>query len=173
MLIAKIIALIVLAAIFVQDIVSRAVHWILFPVLVLSLVIIKSSNFSFAEMLSPAGINLTFLIMQLLLVTLWFSIKQHKLVNITSTLLGWGDILLLTCLAFYLSVLNFLMFYLGSLIFVLVYWTTKMTIFKSEQKHIPLAGLQALLFLLLMLADTQIVNFNLVTNDWILKLINL
>ncbi len=173
MLIAKIAALLVLALIFIQDMMSRSVYWIAFPVLITSLVIVKSFYFSITEMVGSAGINIGFLAMQLLLLSAWFSLKEGKLVNITSALIGWGDILLLICLACYLSVLNFLMFYLGSLLLVLIFWVSGRAVANSNgYKHIPLAGYQAVLFLFLITADWLAAGFDLLNDEWLLKLIN-
>lgn len=151
MLLLKLVILIILLLIFAEDMRSRSVHWYLFPALALTLAALRyqQSGQPANELAVSIGITLTFITVQLLLVTVYFSIKQKRFINITSGLLGWGDILLLLSIAFYLPILNFMAFYIGSLVLVLVFWMAYLQISKSKQQNIPLAGLQALTFALL------------------------
>jgi len=153
----RIAILALLALVFAQDMRSRAVYWLLFPVLTALFIVL--TGFSVV-----AVINIVFLLVQFLLVSAYFSIKKRRWVNVMKGLLGWGDMLFLLSIAFYLSVLNFIFFYIASLLFVLL--------FAARYKHIPLAGLQALLFAVLLTTDWWIKPFNLTNDDWLLRLIN-
>jgi len=87
-------------------------------------------------------------------------------------LLGWGDVLLLLCIAFYLPVLNFLFFYIASLVLVLVIWLFWQVVSKGENKYIPLAGLQAMMFGLFLLACRFLLHINIADDTWVLNFIH-
>jgi len=144
--------LIVLSVLFIQDLKSRSVYWFLFPVLVILFIGIRLYEYqSFADILAGSIWPLAFLILQLITLSLYYSLKQRRWTNITTSLLGWGDILLLFCLCFYLSLFNFILFYVSSLFVVLISWAFIRQVSKTIDKNVPLAGLQALLFGLLFL----------------------
>jgi len=160
-----------LALIFVQDVRSRSVYWFLFPIL---LVLFSAAGLLQYRSLTAIGqtafINCTFLALQFLLVSLYFSLKNRRWINITADLLGWGDILLLLCVAFYLSVLSFLFFYIGSLIGALLIWLIWQAIAAQKDKHIPLAGLQAILLGAFLTVDWFRLHLNLTDDAWLLNL---
>ena len=106
--------------------------------------------------------------LQLLLLTIYFSMKNKKWVNITKDYLGWGDILFLLTVAFFLSPMNYLFFYVGSLLVVLLF--TMLALVRNGTRYkIPLAGLQALLFAGLPLIDWNLSTFSLQSDEWLLK----
>ncbi|MDB5124742.1 MAG: hypothetical protein JWP94_2871 [Mucilaginibacter sp.] len=127
---------------------------------------------SFSETWQPVLFNIGFLMLQLLLVSIYFSAKQSRWINITAGLLGWGDILFLCSIAFYLSFVNFLFFFIISLLCVLAGWAGWQAVSQNKGKQIPLAGLQALLFMLFIAADWWIKPVNLSKDDWWFHLIN-
>ena len=173
MLLIQIFILVVLTLVFIQDMWSRSVHWILFPVLIALFVGIHFIQHRvLAAVWQPVLLNILFLGFQLLVVSAYFSLKQGKLVNITTTVLGWGDILFLLSICFYLSVLNFLFFYVVSLIIVVFIWFSWQLISKEKDKNIPLAGLQALLFAIFFSFNLYFTPVNLNSDDWLLNLIN-
>jgi len=158
--------------IFFQDIKSRSVYWSLFPVLtglLLTLHYFESSGQ--ALWWRPAVFNLGFFIGQLLLVTAYFSIKNKTLTNITKGLLGIGDVLFMLSIAFYLSIFNFLFFYIASLILVLITWLAWQAVSSNKSKHIPLAGLQAFVFILFLIGGWSFKVLSLTDDTWILNLI--
>jgi len=169
----RILVLVILLAVFIQDLKSRSVYWFLFPVLVIPFFAISLlQRRSFAEILQPAWMILSFLAIQLLLVSAYFSIKNRHWVNITKELLGWGDILLLLSIAFYLSVLNFLFFYLASLVLSLMSWLTWKLVSARENKQIPLAGFQAIGLAVFLMSDWYCLHFNATDDTWLLNLIH-
>ncbi len=172
MLLLQIIILVVLLLVFVQDIRSRSVYWVLFPVLLILFIIMHLlQHHLFTDTWQPVLINSTFLVMQFLIVSVYFSIKNKQWVNITNSFLGWGDMLFLLSTAFYLSVLNFLFFYITSLIAVLLMWILWQAIAKEKNKQIPLAGLQALIFSVFLTCNWWFNSFDLTNDDWLLHLI--
>jgi len=121
-------------------------------------------------MLYDCFYNLIFLFAQLLLISVYFSVKEKKIVIITKDYLGIGDILFLICLAFFFSPLNFMAFYFGSLFIILVGVLLYMLLKKQVKPQLPLAGLQAILLMSLIITnsifnlfkfyeDTQLVNY--------------
>jgi len=112
-----------------------------------------------------------FIVLQLLFLTLYFSVRNRKFVNITSGLLGMGDILFLLSTAFYLSTLNFLFFYIVSLIGALLLWLTLQSLSTKKNKYIPLAGFQSLIFMLFLACDWWLRSFDLTNDTWLLNLI--
>jgi hypothetical protein len=171
-LLIKITSIIISIIIFTEDMRSRSVHWFWFPMLAIVLIALRCDEAQAAsEIMATTAFNIAFLIIQMLLVTLYFSIKQQKLINITEGLLGWGDILFVLSIAFYFSFLNFIVFYVISLVVVLISWLTYIRLVKNEQ-HIPLAGLQSVLFTLLLIVGCFNRTINLTNDDLLIKLIN-
>ncbi len=162
----------VLLGIVVQDFLCRSVYLFFFPVLLVLFLLLKGfghllSNETFKTVL----INLGFLVFQLALLTAYFSVKRRLFVNITSELLGWGDISLLVCIAFYLSVLNFLFFYLSSLLLVLIGWGLYTALNGKKDKHIPLAGLQGVVLIIYLAGDWFFKVADLTNDAWLLHFI--
>lgn len=157
-----------LAFVFYQDMRYRAVYWICFPILAFLLFGLKYSLTGLENGITEAGYGLLFLLIQLLLLWIYFSAKNRKLVNITNDYLGWGDILFLIVITFYLSPGNYILFYVGSLILVLIYALfIRYSGERNSNKHIPLAGLQAILLALLMGIDYLLNTFTLYSDGWI------
>lgn len=158
--------------IFVQDIKHRAVYWFLFPGLMVSFLALQLlQGNSPAGMWQPVLVNIVFLLIQLVVVSAYFSIKNKKWINITDGFLGWGDVLFLFGLCFYLSVLNFLFFFVVSLVLVIVIWITWRIIAKQADKHVPLAGLQSLIFAVFSAASWWGWGLNLTNDDWLLQIL--
>ncbi|MCC8427241.1 hypothetical protein [Mucilaginibacter sp. UR6-11] len=168
----KILTLTVLLLIFLQDILSRSVYWILFPILTALFIAIRLLLHQFGfDTWQAILINVAFLALQLLLVSAWFSFKHGKQINIMTDLLGWGDVLFLLATTFYLSVLNFLFFYITSLIAVIVLWFLWKGIGRKKNKHIPMAGFQAVFFMAFLTNDWWLMHLNIMNDDWLLHLI--
>lgn len=172
MLLIKIATVIVLLLIFLQDWKGRAVYWFLFPLLAALLVFIRFPSAIFLpELEQSVLINIGFILLQLVILTVYFSVKNKKWINITTGLLGIGDVLFLLSIAFYLSVLNFLFFYIISLIAVLFIWLIWQRVSTQKDKYIPLAGLQSLVVILFLAGDWWLRSFDLTKDTWLLNLI--
>lgn len=153
--------LIVLIIIAYQDFKYRAVYWICFPVLAVLLGIHKTIDNGFQSLLTESLFTVGFLLIQFLVLWLYFTIKYRKSINLTNGYLGWGDILFLLAVCFYLSPLNYVVFYVGSLMASIIYALANRLISKKDTLTIPLAGIQALLFaLLLIIAHMMHLNFD-------------
>lgn len=167
----QIVILSCLAFICCQDLLCRAVYWWCFPVLAILMGVLKYNLLGLEHTLIDVAYGLFFLITQLFILWIYFSAKHKKLINITDNYLGWGDVLFLIAIPFYLSPVNYVLFYVVSLILVLLYalTTTKLI---TNNKHIPLAGLQAALLGIAMIIDYAVPNLVLYEDNWMYFLIN-
>jgi hypothetical protein len=169
MLLTRILILLVLLVIFAQDIKSRSVYWIVFPLLlVLFIVSDLVSHKSTTDLLPSVLLNLGFLVLQLLLITCWFSLKEKRWINVSANLLGWGDILFLVSISFYLSFVNFLFFHIASLFAALTGWLTWQLFANEKSKHVPLAGMQALALAVFLSGDWWLLHVDVTKDTWLI-----
>lgn len=165
----KILLIAGLLFIFYQDVRYRAVYWMLFPLLLALMFFLAVQQQGMADLTMNSGYNLIFLFIQLCILFLYFSVKARGFVNITSGYLGWGDILFLLCIAFYFSPLNYLLFYILSLITVLLITLIMYRFSNSKELKIPLAGLQAILFAIVLIADWGMETINITSDYWLVN----
>ena len=171
MLLVKLLILGTLWVIVLQDLRSRSVYWLAFPVLIGLLLIFRyQSGYTLRSLTSPLIVNVAFLVLQFGLLTAYFSLKNKKLINVTAELLGWGDLLFLLSISVYLSALNFLVFYILSLVLILTGWLAWQFFSKNKSQTVPLAGLQALLLTGALAAGWWVTGFNLADDTWLLNL---
>ncbi|QTE38804.1 hypothetical protein J3L18_06985 [Mucilaginibacter gossypii] len=167
-LVLKLIILTVLGALAVQDFKSRSVYWFWFPLLVAAFAGMHWFRFrQLEDYWEPVTFNLLFVCLQLAVLTVYFSLKNRRIVNITQQLLGWGDILFFLATAFYLSVLSFVFFYVASLIVVLFCWLLWQLVWAKGGAHIPLAGFQSVLLILFLMADWWYFHFDVTDDNWL------
>lgn len=153
---------IILSAIAWQDFKFRAVYWWLFPLLLATLAIAKIRQTDSLQMTNDLLYNGTFLGIQLFVLSVYFSLKQGKWVNIFDGYFGLGDLFFLLSIAPYFAVVNYIFFYLLSLFAAIV-----LSLFKEASVKIPLAGQQAVALLLVMLADQMIVKLDVTSGAWL------
>jgi hypothetical protein len=106
--------------------------------------------------------NLSFLLLQFILLTLWFSIKESKLVWITQRYLGLGDLVFWLSISGLFSPVNFTCFFLFSLIFSLL---LALVFQMKGSNKIPLAGFQGLALLLVIVFTSWRFPFTFFRND--------
>ncbi|WP_158800279.1 hypothetical protein [Pedobacter sp. L105] len=167
MLLLQLFILICLGLICYQDMRYRAVYWICFPFLGILLLLFKQQHTSMYDVLTESVYAFLFIGIQFVLLSLYFSLKNKRFINITHQYLGWGDILFLLAITFYLSPVNYVLFYVGSLIVVLLYTFTQQILLKKVNPQIPLAGLQALLLCFVLVFSLINPSFKLYTDSWI------
>ncbi|HVD97204.1 MAG TPA: hypothetical protein VNB90_03295 [Cytophagaceae bacterium] len=137
--------LLLLTWLLVDDFKYRAVRWWLFPLLIALAPAIEYYNLKFKDIV----FNGCFVLIQLAMLSIYFSIKERKFTNITHRYLGWGDILFWIILCLLLSPLNFVLFFLFSMIIVtFVFSLWKFFNVQPDQPTIPLAGIQAMALLI-------------------------
>jgi uncharacterized membrane protein len=144
----------------------RAVYWISFPILGVLLFFQKQLYVGFTDSLVEAGYSILFFAIQVLLLWVYFAIKNKRPIDITKEYLGLGDLLFLLAIAFYLSPLNYVLFYIGSLVIVLVYALFLQMWLKKSNLQIPLAGLQAFMFAVILLLSIVNPNLKLYSDFW-------
>jgi hypothetical protein len=159
-----------LAVVTIQDFRFRAVSWILFPLLYVSVACIAVPGAGVYPWLHFSGINLLLIAVQGLMLFAWFSLKNRKVVNLTKAHLGWGDILFIAVPAMLFSPLHFLFYYILSLVVALL---CGLWILRKEyaERSIPLAGIQAAVLFLFFVSDMMSDHLNFRNDDWILTLI--
>lgn len=158
---------IVLLAIAWQDFKFRAVYWWLFVLLMAGLSALTYVETSGSLIKEHLLYNCSFLGVQLLFLTLYFSVKQKRLVNIFADYFGLGDLLFLLSITVYLSFLNYLFFYLFSLLVVIVVSLGGRALSKNSNPKIPLAGEQAIILLALMIVDLLSSKIDLTNDLWL------
>lgn len=138
-----------------QDFRHRAISWWLIP-LMLFLGFWQSNILHHWQVsLHFFFQNFLFLFFQLIILFLYFSIKEKRLVNIVDSWLGLGDILFFVGLATLFSIINFVAFFIGSIVVtLLIFMISKF--FVKKLKTIPLAGGMAACYILLLV----FLNFN-------------
>ena len=159
--------------IFYQDLKTRTVSWLLFPIIAIGGIWYQLFyRQSAINLLKTFSINAGFLIIQYLLLFTIFSLKKGVKSNLIGNQIGWGDVFLLVSCAFFFSPLNFLLFFILSLGFVLcLHLIFKKLIFLDDyHQTVPLAGFQVG-FLFIYLMTTEIIKLNLTNDDWIFRYI--
>lgn len=124
-----------------QDFKYRGISWYLFPVAA------GVSIFFALEQIDWQGFgmhfmwNMAFVILQLLLLSLYFSIREKTVVNIVNRYLGIADILLLCLFALSFSPLNFIVFYCVNLLLSAIVALVWVWMKNDKKFKIPLAGI--------------------------------
>lgn len=170
LIVVRLFVLSLLGLVAAEDFRSRAVHWVLFPLLLFAfgaLLVINHRDFYLAS--EPIVTNFYFLILVLGIVTAYFSWKAGRFVRLTETMIGWGDLFFFLTIACYLSVFNFLLFFIVSLLIVCIFWLPCNLFLKSKADDIPLAGCQAFLLLLFLAGDWFVLHFNATDDYWLLR----
>ena len=145
--------LLLLTIIVLQDFKHRLISWPLIPLLFLCFLAQGLIKSPIPELFRYTLFNLTFIFLQLLVLTLYISIKQKKIVNIINSYLGLGDILFFAVITIAFSPINFILFYLAGLIFTLISYRIYIAIHTAGSKEIPLAGTMSAAMILIILTD--------------------
>ena len=138
-------AILPLCSIVYQDFKQRAISWY-WPVLLLLSSFYCGWLTSGKEMFFNAVMNLFFLLVVLLCVTLYFSLKSKKLISVFDVFVGWGDVLFLVALVPLFHPLDYVLFYtLSTIVSLFVALVMK-------GKEIPFAGILSALLLFVFVA---------------------
>lgn len=126
-----------LGIIIYQDFSARLISWWTIPwVLFIAGYLAVNNPFWQWQFLA---FNFVFLVVQILAVSLYFSIKNRVWVNITKSYLGIGDILFFVAICPLFSPVHFCFFFIGTLILTLIMALIYQLTIK-KLKTIPLAG---------------------------------
>lgn len=161
----------VLACMVYQDFKYRGIYWWMFPVLFLLMATATVQVLGFTETIAQAGKSVLFLVLQFVVLTGYISIKQKKLTNIFDGFFGLGDLLFLVVLCVGFSFLNYVLFYLLSLMLIILFTAIFGYQSTAHGKKIPLAGYQALLFMVLTAISWFTPAINLLSDDHLINLL--
>ena len=156
-LVSKLSVLVIILVVLYQDMKSREVSFILFPMLFLLNAYITGTVKPIEMVVSDMLMILGFITIQLLVIVLYLLLKFRKVINPFSGFIGTGDLLFWLAIAPLFSFINFVLFFVLSLSFSAIAFITFKSIFKPESitksKFIPLAGMQAGFLFLMLLFD--------------------
>lgn len=154
-----------------QDFKYRAIPWIVFPLLVIVIVILNylgnKEELSFIFLM----INTMFVITQMLLITIYLSLKEKRVVKVWERYIGWGDILFFAILCFFFSPGNFIAFYIISLLFTIVS-VLGIKAVNTNFTEVPLAGIQSGLLAILLILNWHGQYVNIMSDEWIMNLLD-
>jgi hypothetical protein len=136
--------MIILSIIAIQDFKHRAISWYLVPLLFVVFIVKSMAFCTITTLIKYSIFNLAFVCIQILMLTIYMSIKNKKWINIVNTHLGLGDLLFFVSLIAAFSPPNFIFFYIVSLLFSLVLFFAYKLFYKNASPEIPLAGLQSI-----------------------------
>ncbi len=149
----KILLILLLLIIFVQDVKLRAVYWFLFPILMVFCLWIGFESNDIVNI----GWSSLFFISSMSFLTLYVSIKQGHLVNISNGYFSLGDMLFLIAIIPLLTFPLYLLFFTTGTLLTLVVHGVVVSISK-QNKTIPFAGYMALFLVAYLVFDNQINN---------------
>ncbi len=134
-----------LLLIFWQDLKLRHIH------VVLPIITLLSSYSLIKPNLYQTGLNIFFLVITLGVLTIYMSLKNKKFLNPFKNYFGLGDLLFYLAISPLFFLYNYILFFVLSMLFAIVI----QKIFKKNinQNSVPLAGLSALLLILILAKD--------------------
>jgi len=143
MILIKLILIIALVLVFIQDYKERQVYWVLFPIIGILGGMLFYQNTLPELFLVSIQMNLLFLVVLLLIIYLYAKLKlKTKFLNT----LGLGDLFLFLAISVSFSTISFIVLFISAIIFSLV-----LHLFISKNKKtatVPLAGYMSLFFLI-------------------------
>lgn len=143
----------VLLIIMIQDFRFRAVHWILFPVLLILFVTESLFVSKIDDYLDSIFINLLVILLQGLILIAYYKLKGTQFINFIKDRIGLGDLFFVLAMAFAFSWSTFLFYYIAGLLFTLITWLAVRNLIRLKSQLVPLAGMLALFMTLIMLAE--------------------
>lgn len=133
-----------------QDFRYRAISWWLIPVLVLAFGYLEISTIGRDQFLANIALNLGFIVFQMAVLTMYFSMRNRKFTNIINTYLGIGDVLFFVLLAAAFSFVNYIFFLVTSFILVTIGFMIFKSVKRNTNPEIPLAGAMSLILVISM-----------------------
>ncbi|HEY4784841.1 MAG TPA: hypothetical protein VIH57_02275 [Bacteroidales bacterium] len=132
-----------------QDFRFRAISIWTLPLIVILIVIINLQVTTARILFMNALVNILVFAIQLILVTIYFSLKHRKITNIVNRYLGLGDILFICVMGLMFSPLLFMIFLVTGLITVGLGYMLWRLMVTNTSSAIPLAGGLSLMLTLL------------------------
>ncbi len=149
----KIGLLVLLILITYQDFKYRAVSWVLFPLGFAALLWIQLLEKNHSLFMAYSLVNLLMIAIHLIVISLYFSLKEKEFVLITKNKLGLGDVLCLIILCMGFSPINFICFMLLVLITGLVITLSLKLFIQKLNPKIPLASYLSMGFIVVLILE--------------------
>lgn len=131
-----------IVSIIIQDFRSRLISWWTLPILLVSYFLANESYTT--SVLFSSLFNIIFIAFNLIAITLYYSTKEKKLINIVDRQIGLGDVLFFIVSAFIFSSINFIIYFILSLTTAVFFALVS----RSKTESIPLAGLMSMVLFL-------------------------
>jgi hypothetical protein len=129
-----------------QDLKYRAISWIFFPIGFLLFVFKSFTYGSFSNQSILIGVNFGVCLLIFLFLTIYFSIKEKKVINIVDKYIGKGDLFFVLIVSVGFSTINFILFINISLFLILLFYGVFVIFSKTRNDKIPFAGLLSLFY---------------------------
>ncbi len=147
-----IVIILLLLTLIYQDFKHRSVWWIILPVLIICQFTLSCKLIGWEELWQNTAINIMLTALQLLVLTLYFSLRNGSWTAIINKYIGSGDLFFFIFLALAFSPFNFLAFFIVSLLAILLIYA--LTVKKELKKYkIPLLGGMAIAYLFVLLVE--------------------
>lgn len=154
-----------------QDFKSRQIYWFWPPLLFVLFFFQSVQEISGIEIVKNVSISTLFVVVNLLMVSLYFSLKEKKWINIFKRHFGIGDFLFFLALTPVFSPINFVIFFVISLILIGLVHVILITFGQKAIKTIPLAGWLSVLLVIALLLNAFLFNINPLNDDLLINYI--
>lgn len=131
-----------------QDFRYRAISWFLLPLLLLTFFYSGLQAIDLSQFGKYFSFNFSFILLQMVVLTVYVSLKNKKFTNIVNEFIGVGDILFFVVICAAFSPSNFILFYVFSLLFSLLVVAGHRIFARGGNKEVPLAGLFSVVLLI-------------------------
>lgn len=164
-----IVAIFLFSLVVFEDFRSKSLPLWLLVLIIIGVLYYTISAIGFNMFIINFGLNMLLLLLQLVAVFFYFSLKHKKFVNVIDTYIGLGDILFFISCAVVFAPINFLIFQITSLLIAAAFFGLYFLILKPSIRFIPLAGVQALLLIFIIIAKQFGLPFNFFDDSTIIQ----
>ncbi len=133
-----------------EDFRFRQIRVLFFVMFFVSLFLLLIIIWPLSVLIHNTLVNLLFMSVQIAALQIYFWVKEKRWSWIFDRKLGWGDVVFWLCILPVWPLMPFVLFLISSLIFSLLSY---LLFFRKKNATIPLAGLQALFFLLVFISE--------------------
>ncbi|NBG64763.1 hypothetical protein [Acidiluteibacter ferrifornacis] len=166
-----ILACVPLFGVIFQDFKSRQIYWFWPPLLFLLFFVQSVQEASSIEIVKNVAISTLFVVVNLMIVSLYFSLKEKKWINIFKQHFGLGDFLFFLAITPVFSPLNFVLFFVISLILIGLLHAILITFGQLAITTVPLAGWLSVLLVIALLLNAFLFNINPLNDDLLINYI--
>lgn len=168
MIILNLIIIIILSLVAYQDLRYKEIHWSLFPMLAIFLIISGLIHSPFLMYLKECAFNILLLTIQTIILSAYYYLRGKHLKSIFNNSIGLGDMAILIAVGFAFSKMNFIIFYLSGLIITLILWLAFQLLLSRKEKLIPLAGFISLYLIMIVLFELTFDQFDRLSDSFLI-----